>query len=157
MTLQDPCFTARGLGDYESPRKVLSAIEGVRLVEMEHNRENGLCCGVTAMANNSPEVAGAFIRNRLGEARAADAEVVVNACAGCQMAFFGYENDFGLTARMFSEIVAEAMGIDPLPDRMKQFRDLKEPERIIEAARGNIEASEYDIDQIMAVLPFLFR
>jgi Fe-S oxidoreductase len=156
FTLQDPCFTARGLGDYESPRAVLSAIGGVELVEMEHNRENGLCCGVTALANNPPEVADAFIRNRLREAAEAKADTLVNVCAGCQMAFFRYENEYEFRVRAFSEVVAEAMGIALQPDMMKRFRDLADPARIVDAARGTIEAGPYDVDEIAAVLPFLF-
>lgn len=157
FTVQDPCFTARGLGDYDSPRKVLAAIEGLTLVEMEHNHENALCCGATAVANNPPDVAEAFIGGRLQEAREAGAKTVVNVCIGCQMAFFGYEKEFGLCARSFSEVVAEAMGLELQPDKMKQFRDLGDHALILEAAREKFEAGGYNSDEISAVLPFLFR
>ncbi|GAB4338810.1 MAG: (Fe-S)-binding protein [Candidatus Abyssubacteria bacterium] len=154
FTIQDPCFTARGLGDYDSPRKVLSAIAGVRLVEMKHNRENTLCCGASALGN--PEVARAFIHNRLQEARNAGADAVVNLCAGCQLAFFKYEKEFGLESRQFSEVVAQAMGLETLPDQMKRFRDLGDPVRILESARETIEAGPYSADEISLVLPVLF-
>ncbi len=30
---------------YEPPREILKSIPGVKLVEMERNRETGMCCG----------------------------------------------------------------------------------------------------------------
>ncbi len=154
FTIQDPCFTARGMGDYDSPRRVLSAIVGAKLVEMKHNREKALCCGASALGN--PEIAQAFIRTRLQEAREAGADAVVNLCAGCHLAFFKYEKEFGIESRQFSEVVAEAMGIEVAPDKMKRFRDLGDCARILESARETIEAGHYTADEISLVLPLLF-
>ncbi|MBI5115823.1 (Fe-S)-binding protein [Candidatus Poribacteria bacterium] len=154
FTVQDPCFTGRGLGDYDTPRAVLSAIKGIELVEMKHNREHALCCGASALGN--PEVGQPFIRNRLQEAHDAGADTVVNLCAGCQLAFFGREKDFRLESRTFSEVVAEAMGIKIEQDRMKHFRDLGSPDLILESVREEIEASPYSADDIAMLLPILF-
>ncbi len=154
FAIQDPCFTGRGLGDYESPRKVLSAIKGVELVEMKHNRRQALCCGASAIGN--PDVGKPFIRNRLEEAHKVGADTVVNLCAGCQLAFFRYEKDFGLTAKLFSEVIADAMGIALQQDRMKHFRDLGDSASILEAARDAIDVSPYNVDDVSMLLPFLF-
>ena len=47
-TYHDPCELGRGLGIYEAPRNVISAVGDLR--EAEHNREHSLCCG-SSLAN----------------------------------------------------------------------------------------------------------
>ena len=47
-TYHDPCELGRGLGIYEAPRNVISAVGNLR--EAKHNRERSLCCG-SSLAN----------------------------------------------------------------------------------------------------------
>ena len=94
VTYQDPCRLGRHLGVYDAPRKVLEAIPGIELVEMEHNREYSICCGTSAFTN-----CDAYSHNlrtdRLLEAKATGAEMLITACSKCQTHFNCAMNERG--------------------------------------------------------------
>jgi len=45
ITYHDNCCVGRRYGVYDAPRALLERIPGVKLVEMDRNRDNALCCG----------------------------------------------------------------------------------------------------------------
>jgi len=86
VTYQDPCRLGRHLGIYESPREIIKAIPGIKLTEMEHSGDESICCGTSAWTN-----CGSYSKKireeRLFEAKATGAEVLVTACPKCQIHF----------------------------------------------------------------------
>jgi Fe-S oxidoreductase len=83
VTYQDPCRLGRHLGAYDAPRQAIERL-GLELIEMPRNRGNALCCGTNgwthcAVANKAIQV------DRLREARATGADVLVTACIKCQI------------------------------------------------------------------------
>lgn len=86
VTYHDSCRMGRHLGIYDSPRDVLSAIEGVELIEMEKSRENATCCGVNAWAN-CDETGKKMQIDRLKEAKGTGAEAMLTFCPKCEVHF----------------------------------------------------------------------
>ncbi|MHA1786343.1 MAG: (Fe-S)-binding protein [Candidatus Helarchaeota archaeon] len=86
VTYHDPCRMGRQLKIFDAPREILNSIEGVELVEMERNREEAQCCGITAWNNCNTHTK--FLRNiRLNEAKQTGADTLVTTCPKCQMHF----------------------------------------------------------------------
>jgi Fe-S oxidoreductase len=112
VTYHDPCFLGRHAGEYESPRQVLTAIPGLKLVEMERNRENAFCCGggsgnfytdFFGGGANSPA------RIRVREAAETGADVIAVACPACAVMLGEAVKDEGLAEKMAVKDVAEIL------------------------------------------------
>jgi Fe-S oxidoreductase/FAD/FMN-containing dehydrogenase len=84
VTFHDSCHAGRAQGIYEPPRDMLRAMPGVELVEMEHNREEGLCCGSVLTLVGEKPIAPILGGRRLQEALDIGAEKVVALCPCCQ-------------------------------------------------------------------------
>jgi len=114
ITFHDSCHAGRAQGIYEPPRDMLKAIPGVDYVEMEHNREEGLCCGSVLTLVGEIEVAPILGGHRLAEAVDAGAETVVALCPCCQVQLrdSNIKNNLGLKIDDLSRIVAQSAGYD---------------------------------------------
>ena len=94
VTYHDPCYLGRHNGIYDAPRRILSSIPGLRLVEMENNRNRSLCCGGGGGGPwkvYPPEQR--FGLHRVRQALDTGADVIATACPYC--------------IRMLNEAVAE--------------------------------------------------
>ncbi|MFO7984232.1 MAG: FAD-binding and (Fe-S)-binding domain-containing protein [Desulfatiglandaceae bacterium] len=85
VTYHDPCDLGRSFQIFEEPRNILQAIPGLELVEMERNRLLARCCGGGGgvMANN-PGLAVDMAAERVRDALAVGAEIMVSGCAACK-------------------------------------------------------------------------
>ncbi|MDQ3829436.1 MAG: (Fe-S)-binding protein, partial [Candidatus Tectomicrobia bacterium] len=114
ITYHDSCYLGRHNGIYQAPRDILDRVPGVKSVEMEHNRERGLCCGAGGghawMDENSPRKVN-FMRTE--EAVQAKADVIGSACPFCLQMFEdgirGVHAEESLAVQDLAEIVAKAL------------------------------------------------
>ncbi|MBW2058659.1 MAG: (Fe-S)-binding protein [Deltaproteobacteria bacterium] len=90
VTYHDPCFLGRHNDEYDAPREVIRSIPGIRMVEMERNRTNSLCCGggggnfFTDIIGTRPESPA---RVRVREAVRTGAQILAVACPYCAKMF----------------------------------------------------------------------
>ena len=83
VTYHDPCYLGRHSSIYDAPRRILESIPGVKLVEMQNNRERSFCCGGGgggAWKENGKENLSEV---RIKEALATGAEVIATSCPYC--------------------------------------------------------------------------
>jgi heterodisulfide reductase subunit D len=85
VTFHDPCRLGRHLGIYDAPRTALTEA-GFEVVEMHDSRHHATCCG-TSLWMNCGAVNKRIQVERLRQAAATGAEVLVTACPKCQMHF----------------------------------------------------------------------
>jgi Fe-S oxidoreductase len=84
ITFHDPCYLARHNAETEAPRKVLGAIPGVTLVEMENHSSDTLCCGGGGGRMWIDTAAGErFSDLRVMEALETGADILATACPYC--------------------------------------------------------------------------
>jgi len=83
ITYHDPCHLGKHMGVYDAPRRVLSKI--ATLVEMEHNKEDSLCCGAGGGVKAAfGEVAKKIGEKRVEEAKKTGAKLIVTPCPFCK-------------------------------------------------------------------------
>ncbi len=113
VTYQDPCRLGRYMGVYDAPRKIIEAL-GLELVEMEYSGPKALCCGTSAWTNCG-QVSKDIQVERLRQARATEAELLVTACAKCQIHFrcamddINRRDEISMEVRDLVTLVAEAL------------------------------------------------
>jgi Fe-S oxidoreductase len=84
VTYHDPCHLGRHCEEYESPRKVIEY--ACTFIEMEHNRENSLCCGSGGGVKSAfPEIANNIALERLKEAEKTGADIITTSCPFCKL------------------------------------------------------------------------
>jgi len=84
VTYHDSCYLGRYNDIYEEPRKSLTKIEGIELIEMGRNKSRGFCCGAGGGRMFLEDVEGARINEeRAKEAIGTGAETIASACPFC--------------------------------------------------------------------------
>jgi Fe-S oxidoreductase len=113
VTYQDACRLSRHLGVYEEPRALLHA-SGLELVEMERTHRSSLCCG-TSCWTACGKVSKNIQVERLKEAKATGADLLITTCIKCQIHFKcaqqdpNLDNDIAIPIRDLATVLADRL------------------------------------------------
>jgi Fe-S oxidoreductase/FAD/FMN-containing dehydrogenase len=118
VTWHDSCHIGRAGGIYEPPREMIKAMPGVEFVEMEHNREKGLCCGSVLSLIGEPPVAHEIGDHRLQEAVDVKADAVLALCPCCQFQLRVSADRMKTDMPVYdlARFCAKGLGIDDIAD-----------------------------------------
>jgi Fe-S oxidoreductase len=109
VTYHDPCHLGRRSEIYDAPRKLLEQIPGLKLVEMEFNREDAHCCGSGGgMEATYPEIANAAGSRRIEEAKETGAKTITTTCPFCKKQLIKVSGN-GIEVCDVTELVAQSL------------------------------------------------
>ena len=109
VTYHDSCHLGRGCGVYGPPRDILQAIPGIKVVEMERNQRWAWCCGGGGgVPEADPELAQWNAAERMREALASGAEIMLTSSALCQRSFHNL-SEAGLPTQDLLDFILPAL------------------------------------------------
>ncbi len=122
VTYHDPCYLGRHNEIYEAPRRILTSIPGLELVEMAHTKECSKCCGGGGGgAWNERSQEGSLGTIRVQEAITTGAEVIATSCPYCirmlndAVAELGAENT--IQVRDVTELLLQSAVVSDIADK----------------------------------------
>lgn len=107
LTFHDPCYLGRHHGEYDAPREILNSIPGLKVNEMEKNKDKAVCCGMGGgnMWYELPEGQHLAI-NRLKDIGETEAPKLATACSYCMINFNSSKSQVAKTENLQVEDVA---------------------------------------------------
>ncbi|MBW2065954.1 MAG: (Fe-S)-binding protein [Deltaproteobacteria bacterium] len=112
VTYHDPCDLGRGARVFEEPRKVISSIPGVKLVELPRSREHTRCCGGGGnLEMIDPKLSAEISKRKIDEIIQTGAQAVITSCQQCVRTMTTYvkRNKIPLEVMDITELVLKAV------------------------------------------------
>jgi Fe-S oxidoreductase/nitrate reductase gamma subunit len=108
ITYHDSCYLGRYNDVYDQPRASVAAIPGVKMVEMDRSRENGMCCGAGGSRIWMEETIGSRVNQiRVEQAMEKGPDLVATACPWCLTMIRDGINEKGVSDQLETRDIAE--------------------------------------------------
>lgn len=137
IVFHDSCYLGRYNDVYDAPREILRSIPGVKLVEMERNRETAMCCGAGGGLMWMEEHVGNRINvTRTEQALATQASVISSGCPYCLTML-----EDGTKAKEVEDTIG-TFDIAELLERAVFGEPVKEAVEVVEENEAAVETEE---------------
>jgi len=119
VAYHDPCYLGRYNRVFDAPRKVLKSIPGLKLIELDRNREKSFCCGAGGGKIWMEEEAPRVNWNRFEEVESKKPDTLAVACYFCDTMFEDAAKQAGnedIQIKDLSVILRESVEVDNKPE-----------------------------------------
>ena len=134
-------------GVTEGVLKILGAIPGITIVDLEQPRVGYMCNSLAPV----PAYKRALHARELEAAAAAGVDALVGIYHACHRELCAHETTYPFRVVNFLELVGEAMGVDR-PDLFKQWKMMQDVDRVLGELGGQIAAAGLDVDSVREVM-----
>jgi heterodisulfide reductase subunit D len=111
VTVHDSCHFVRGVKPASnSPREILQAIPGIKIIEMENRREEAWCCGAYSIGGSGKPGLD-FRDGRLKQAKDTGADILSLYCPGCHMVLGPEGPNHSIKVESVITLLGKSMGI----------------------------------------------
>lgn len=155
ITLHDSCVLVRRLNDAVSPRRLLKAVPGLKLIEMKHTKEQTLCCGGLA-THSYPQIGQRLAQSLLAEAEKTGTDYLVNDCPGCHSNLSPLIRGASFGLKHIATLVNESTGGREYKDKLDKFRQSSCVDEIIEQSRETFQENGFTEEEMREILPLIF-
>lgn len=132
-------------------RKLLTAIPGVELVEIDQLAEPGYTCGGGSLGL-VPQAQQEVHERLLESAKAAGVELLVLVYHGCHRVLCDAQGRYPFEVKNFTSVLAEALGLAPHDDLFQRYKLYEDVKKIISDAEAFIRAHGMDLKAVEAAL-----
>lgn len=114
VTFHDPCHLGRHNKLYDEPRKILGNIPGLKMIEMERNREEARCCGAGGGVKTAfPELTQKISALRIEDAERTGADFLATSCPFCYQSLKSAIETKGSKMRMMDIMELVRLSCEP--------------------------------------------
>jgi heterodisulfide reductase subunit D len=134
-------------GVTEGVVKILRAIPGLTLVELDQPRVGYMCNSLAPV----PAYKRTLHARELAAARAAGVDCLAGVYHACHRELCAHERDVPFRIVNFLELVGEAMGIEH-PDLFKRWKMMQDVDRVVAEVTPSAQAAGLDLESVRDVL-----
>jgi heterodisulfide reductase subunit D len=132
-------------------RRLLQAIPGIQLVEIEQLAEPGYTCGGGSL-RLVPAAQQDVHQHLLESAKAAGVELLVLVYHGCHRVLCEAQGHYPFEVKNFTSVIAEALGLEAHEDLFQRYKLQQDVSKIIADAEPFIRAHGMDPKAVAAAL-----